>query len=199
MLDKLPSLNRLVKKLQLFPSINSKNIHRATAYFLELGQDQAEQFCYAILEAKKNIKSCENCYAWHEIDENCLFCSDEKRDKSIICVVETWQELLALEQSKCYNGLYHILGGSLSPLDGKGPEDLNIEMLINRVNESSTIEVILGLNQTPEGEATAAFVSNQIGNKVKISCLARGVPVGSTIEFTDRMTLAQALNERRPY
>lgn len=198
MLDKLPSLQRLVRNLQLFPTVSSKNIYRATAFFLEMSQDKAEQFCYALLEAKKKIMPCEICFAWQEKDSKCLFCSDDKRDKSVICVVESWQELLAFEQSKSYNGLYHVLGGSLCPLEGRGPEDLTAEQLVARL-DSGVVEVILGFNHTPEGEATAAYVSNMLENLVKVTCLARGLPVGSTLEFTDRVTLAHALQERRPY
>ncbi len=198
MLDKLPSLQRLVRNLQLFPTVSSKNIFRATAFFLEMSQEKAEQFCYAILEAKKKIMPCETCFAWQEKDDKCLFCSDEDRDKSVICVVESWQELLAFEQSKSYNGMYHVLGGSLCPLEGRGPEDLNAEQLLTRL-DSGVLEIILGFNNTPEGEATAALISNMCENLVKVTCLARGLPVGSTLEFTDRVTLAQALQERRPY
>lgn len=197
MLDKLPSLQRLVRNLQLFPTVSSKNIYRATAFFLDMNQEKAEQFCYALLEAKKKIKACDICFAWQEVDGECLFCFDAKRDKTIICVVESWQELLALEQSKSFNGLYHVLGGALCPLEGRGPEDLTTDQLLRRVE--GVTEIILGLNQTPEGEATAAYVSNQLNGLVKVSCLARGVPVGSTLEFTDRVTLAQAIQERRPY
>jgi recombination protein RecR len=198
MLDKLPSLQRLVRNLQLFPTVSSKNIFRATAFFLEMSQEKAEQFCYSILEAKKKIMPCKLCFAWQEIGDKCLFCFDEKRDKSVICVVESWQELLAFEQSKSYNGMYHVLGGSLCPLEGRGPEDLNADQLIARLDKG-VLEIILGFNNTPEGEATAAYISNLCENLVKITCLARGLPVGSTLEFTDRVTLAQALQERRPY
>ena len=198
MLNRLPSLQRLVRNLQLLPTVSSKNIYRATAFFLEMSQEKAEQFCYALLEAKKKIKHCEICFAWQELDGLCLFCFDEKRDKSIICVVESWQELLALEQSKNFNGLYHVLGGSLCPLEGIGPEDLTVDCLVKRVSDG-ILEIIFGFNQTPEGEATAAYISNKLEGLVKISCLARGVSVGSSLEFTDRVTLAQAIQERRPY
>jgi recombination protein RecR len=114
-------------------------------------------------------------------------------------VVETWQELLAIEKTGGYRGVYHVLGGVISPLEGIGPENLTINQLLNRVHEGAT-ELILAMNQTPEGEATSAFIASKLkGKSVVISCLARGIPVGSSLEYMDRLTLHKALSERRPF
>jgi recombination protein RecR len=117
-----------------------------------------------------------------------------------VCVVETWQEILAIEQTKGYLGVYHVLGGSISPLEGVGPEDLTINALLDRVNKGMIKEVILATNQTPEGEATATYIARKLkGNEIDISCLARGLPVGSSLEGMDRLTVFKALSERRPF
>jgi recombination protein RecR len=160
---------------------------------------RAQQFCRTIIEAKKNIIPCARCYAWKEKDKQCLICDDPKRDKSIICVVETWQEFLTIEKAGGYTGGYHILGGAICPLEGIGPDELTISALIQRIDDTVS-EVILATNQTPEGEATAAFIASKLKDKsVKVSCLARGIPVGSSLEYMDRVTVYKALTERRPF
>jgi recombination protein RecR len=136
---------------------------------------------------------------WKERDKNCLFCDSPKRDASVICVVETWHELIAIEKTRGYTGLYHVLGGAICPLEGIGPEDLSINLLITRINEKVK-EVILATNQTPEGEATATYIAHKLKNKsIIISCLARGIPVGSQLESMDHVTVFKALSERRPF
>lgn len=118
----------------------------------------------------------------------------------MVCVVETWQELLAIEQTKGYNGVYHVLGGVIYPLNGVGPEDLSIEPLIARIKRQQITEIILALSQTPEGEATASYIASKLkGISVTISCLARGLPVGSSLGMMDRVTVFKALSERRPF
>jgi len=199
MLERITSLSNLLKCLQQVPYLASKNLHRVATHFLNMDEQNLEKFCALLLLAKKNVARCEVCFSWKEITDGCLFCSNEKRDKSIVCVVETWQELLSIEKTGGYNGVYHVLGGVVCPLDGIGPEDLTISQLINRV-ESGIKEVILATNQTPEGEATASYISSKLKNKdIKISCLARGIPVGSSLEFMDRLTVYKALSERRPF
>lgn len=201
MMRELPSLNQLLKNLQQVPYLASKNIYRVANYFLMLDAHKAQQFCKAILDAKQLIVPCQFCCAWKEKERLCLFCDDPRRDKTIICVVETWQELITLERTGGYNGLYHVLGGAICPLEGIGPEQLTIEKLVERVNGNTTLEeIILATNQTPEGEATAAYIANKLkGKTIKISCLARGIPVGSSLEYMDRVTVYKALSERRPF
>lgn len=200
MVDKLPSLDNLLKVLQQVPYLASKNIYRVAAHFLEMDQNNIEQFCKVLLAAQHNIQKCPVCFSWKEKTGACLLCTSTNRDQQIVCVVETWQELLVIERTGGYNGVYHVLGGAICPLDGVGPEDLTIGPLVARVHEGAIQELILATNQTPEGEATAAFIASKCKNHpVKLSRLARGVPVGSSLEFMDRLTVYKALSERRPF
>ena len=200
MIEKLPTLVQLLKQLPQSPYLASKNVYRVAHYLLDMNPKKAEQLCATILEAKKNIVRCNTCCSWQERTQTCLFCDNSKRDQAIICVVETWQEQISIEKAGGYNGVYHILGGVICPLEGMGPEDLTIDGLLARCNNGITQEIILATNQTPEGEATAAYIAHKLkGNPVKISCLARGIPVGSSLEFMDRVTIFKALSERRPF
>jgi len=200
MLENLPTLAHLLKVLQQVPYLASKNIYRVAAHFLEMEPQQMAQFCATLESAKERLKKCETCFYWQEVSEGCVFCSSSKRDQTIICVVETWQEILAIEKTRGYLGVYHVLGGSISPLEGIGPEDLTIDALIVRANNGIVKEVILATNQTPEGEATATYIARKLkGIAITISCLARGLPVGSSLEGMDRLTVFKALSERRPF
>ena len=128
----------------------------------------------------------------------CVLCSSLKRNQSLICVVETWQDLLTIERTEGFDGVYHVLGGVISPLDGVGVDNLTIGGLLGRVEKGAIQEVIFALKQTPEGEATAAYINKKLSNKnIIISCLARGIPVGSSIETMDRLTVYKAISERR--
>ena len=198
--EQVPSLQQLLKHLQQIPYLASKNMYRVAAHFLAMDPVKAEQFCRAIMEAKKNITQCIVCFTWIEKDKDCFLCTSTRRTTTVICVVETWQELLAIEKTGGYQGMYHVLGGSISPLDGLGPEDLTIDSLLERVQNNGIEEIILATNQTPEGEATAAYIATKLRMlPVKVSCLARGIPVGSSLEFMDRLTVYKALSERRPF
>lgn len=200
MLDHVPALAELIKALQQIPYLASKNIYRLATYFLEMDDQHLEHFCTALLKAKKLTKHCDICYVWKQEDKVCTFCNDDKRDQHIVCVVETWQELLTIEKTGGYTGVYHVLGGVICPLEGVGPEQLSIDALVQRVQEKNVTELILATNQNPEGEATAAYIAHRLKNKtVVISCLARGIPVGSNLEFLDRLTVYKALAERRPF
>lgn len=199
MIDQLPPLLHLIKQLQHVPYLASKNIYRVANYLLSMNAQKAEQFCAAILSAQEQIVRCEICCTWKEREKSCLFCASTKRDQTVICVVETWQELMSIEKTGGYQGVYHVLGGVISPLDGIGPEDLTIHYLLQRINDT-TKEIILATNQTPEGEATAAYLASKLKKfPLIVSCLARGVPVGSSLEFMDRLTVYKALSERRPF
>ncbi len=199
MIEHSPIFKHLLKHLQQVPYLASKNLYRVAAYFLTLDQIKVQEFCKALLDAKANITQCSLCCTWKEKDLPCMFCDSVKRDKSVICVVETWHELITIEKAGGYTGLYHVLGGAICPLEGVGPEDLTIEKLVNRIDDSVK-EIILATNQTPEGEATAAFIAQQLkGKTIAITCLARGIPVGSSLEYMDRVTIYKALSERRPF
>ena len=199
MIHQLPTLQGVVKQLQQVPFLASKNLYRVLSHFLEMDPAKLDAFCSALQAAKQKLVRCSRCFVWQEKDRQCLFCNNEKRDQSIICVIESWQELLAIERTEGYKGLYHVLGGTICPLDGIGPEDLTILPLIARIDDSIK-EIILAMNQTPEGEVTSAFIVQKLTHtNVKISCLAKGVPVGSSLEFIDRLTMFKALSERRPF
>ena|SRR3990167_276947 len=200
MIHKIPSLAHLIKVLQQVPYLASKNLYRVATYFLTADQKRVEQLCAALLLARENIITCPTCHVWQEKKGSCVFCSDPLREGSVVCVVETWQELIAIEKTEGYKGMYHVLGGAISPLEGVGPEDLTIESLCKRVARGGIKELILATNQTPEGEATASYIAKKVKDfDGTISCLARGVPVGSTLEFMDKVTVYKALSERRPF
>ena len=192
------SLVALLKQLQRVPYLASKNLYLVAQYFLELNQEGIERFCMVLKDLKANIEKCPQCWTWKEKTAGCIFCTSTKRDRSLICVVESWRDLVALEKTGGYQGLYHVLGGALCPLDGIGPDNLTIKQLVTRVQQGECKELIFAFNQTPEGEATAAYISSKLkAFSIKITCLARGLPVGSSLEAMDRLTVYKALSERR--
>lgn len=207
-MEQLPHMQQLLRQLQQIPYLASKNLYRVSHYFLELDEHRFEHFIATLREAHQHTVKCELCWAWKERDQQCAWCSSPKREKSIICVVETWHDLCALERTDSFSGVYHVLGGAICPLDGKGPEDLTIDALEERVarlcsvDDGSCSEIILAMNQTPEGEATASFIArklDQYKHRIKITCLSRGIPVGSSLEVMDRLTIFKALIERRTF
>lgn len=198
MIEQLPTVVPFLKQLQQIPYLASKNLYRVAAHFLEMPEDKAAQFCAALLAVKRAVTVCAECGMWQE--QKCIICTNPARDRSMVCVVETWADLAMIERTHGYQGIYHVLGGALSPLDGIGPDDLRINMLERRVRELPIREIIIATNQTPEGEATAALVRSvvqDIPEKI-ITTLARGVPAGASLEYMDRVTLYKALTERRP-
>lgn len=200
MLEELPTLTHLLKVLQQVPYLASKNLYKVATHFLDMTPAQIEQFCTMLEAVKERLTKCKICFYWREVSSACVFCSSSKRNQHVICVVESWQEIFAIEKTRGYDGVYHVLGGVISPLDGVGPEDLTIDFLIDRVIAGNAHEVILATNQTPEGEATATYIARKLKDKnIIISCLARGLPVGSLLEGMDRLTVFKALSERRPF
>jgi len=200
MLKNLPSLDRLIRTLQNVPYLASKNVYRVSMYFLGINDKELERFCSAVLDAKKKLKKCLQCFNWCEDGELCSICLSAKRDQGLICVVESWHELLAIEKAGGYTGVYHVLGGVLCPLEGIGPKDLTIDALVQRVSKEGFVELILATNLTPEGEATASYIASKLqGTNFKISKLASGVPIGSNLESMDRVTIYKALSCRRPF
>jgi recombination protein RecR len=198
MIDKLAPLDQLLKILQRVPYLASRNLYRVASHFLSMDPQQIQHFCDVLLSARNALTRCAVCFCWQEKDHACVFCDAEQRMQHIVCVVETWQELMAIEKTRGYEGVYHVLGGVISPLEGIGPDDLSINVLIQRVSQGVVQEIILATNQTPEGEATATYIAHKLkGSGVKVTCLARGLPVGSSLEGVDRVTVYKALAERR--
>jgi recombination protein RecR len=198
-MDHLPHALQLLKQLQQVPYLASKNLYRVAHYFLEMDEKRLAIFLQALKDAHNYTVKCTTCWSWKEATAACPWCTSTKRNQKQICVIETWHDLYAIEKTGAYLGSYHVLGGAICPLDGLGPEDLTIESLIDRVS-SGCDEVILAVNQTPEGEATASFIARKLENlklSSKITCLSRGIPVGSSLESMDRLTIFKALSERR--
>ena len=197
--EKLPTVKRLMRQLQHVPFLASKNLYRVMSHFLKMDKGQLDQFCRVLQDIKDNVVFCKHCYVWQEKEDGCLFCDDATRHRATICVVESWQELMVIERTEGYRGLYHVLGGVISPLDGIGPADLYIDQLVARIDDSVQ-EIILAMNQTTEGEATAVFIARKFkGLPVRVSVLAKGVPIGSSLEFVDRLTVSKALADRKPF
>jgi recombination protein RecR len=198
--QQLPTLHRLVNQLRHVPYLASKNVYRVALYLLQADQQKIEQLCATILQARQLLKHCVVCCNWTESAELCDICQSAKRDSGTVCVVETWHDLLAIEQAGSYHGVYHVLGGALSPLEGIGPEHLSIQLLLQRIATSSIKEVIFATNPTPEGEATASFITSKIDkNRVMVSRLASGMPTGASLEFVDRITIYKAMVGRIPF
>lgn len=201
MIEKVPSLAKLCKQLQQIPYLASKNLYRVITFFLTEDTEKIAQICQTIMQAKQSIVRCSTCCMWKELKGTCVFCDDPKRDHTVVCVVETWNELVSIERTEGFKGAYHVLGGAISPLEGIGVHDLSIDLLVARVDTDKRIkEIILATNQTPEGETTAAFIARKLKDKIeKVSCLARGIPVGSSLEMMDKLTVYKALSDRRPF
>lgn len=189
-------LEALIRELGKLPSIGRKTAERLAFYILSQDEQMAERLSGAILEAKRRIKQCKICYNYAE-EEICPICADPARDRSIICVVSQPQELWKLEKTGEYRGLYHVLGGLISPVDGVAPEDLHIDGLSERLKTGEVREVILALDPKVEGEATAMYLARQIRPLgIKVTQIAHGVPLGRDLEFADELTLSQALRGR---
>jgi recombination protein RecR len=189
------SVERLVSHLSQLPGIGRKTAQRLALYILRLPREDAASLAEAITDVKEKVRYCSVCCNITEADP-CIICASPKRDRSMICVVEEPSDVLALEKTNEYRGLYHVLGGSLSPLDGVGPEDLKIRELLGRVSDG-VHEVILAMNPNVEGEATTLYLTKLLKPLgVKVTRIARGLPIGGDLEFADEATLARALEDR---
>lgn len=187
----------LSEKFRRLPGVGKKSAVRMAFSVLELSNEEAEAFAEAILDAKRRVRSCSVCGNMTDSDI-CAVCSDEERDRSVVCVVEDSRDVIAFERVREYNGLYHVLGGAISPLAGVGPNDLTTEQLIRRVREGEIKEVIIATNPNVEGETTAMYISKLLSPLgVKITRLAYGVPVGGNLEYADEVTLNRAIEGRR--
>lgn len=191
------SLEALIQALRCLPGVGPKSAQRMAYHLLQRDQDGARRLADSMKNAVERVRHCNSCNTFTEA-EICEICGSLKRDKSLLCVVETPGDLLMMEQTQTYRGLYFVLMGRLSPLDGIGPKDIHIESLIRRASDGSVKEVVLATNFTVEGEATAHYIGELLGEQgLKVSRIARGLPVGGELEHVDAGTLAQAFIERR--
>lgn len=190
-------IGNLIDQLSKLPGIGRKTAQRLAFFILEMDNIDAEKLSNAILDAKKTIGFCSVCANLTDSDP-CYICRDEKRDRSIICVVEGAKDIIAMERSRDFKGLYHVLHGVISPMDNMGPNDIKIKELLNRLGTDEVEEVIVATNPTVEGEATALYLSKLIKPLgVKVTRIAHGIPVGGDLEFFDEITLSKAMENRR--
>lgn len=189
-------VERLINEFARLPGIGPKSASRLTFYLLRASGDQALDLAEALQDLKTRTRFCSVCYNITEEDP-CLICQDETRDAGLLCVVEEPLDVVAIERSRAYNGRYHVLHGAISPVEGIGPEDLRIEELARRVQEGDFREIIMATNPTLEGESTALYLQRRLsGSDVRLSRLARGLPVGGDLEYTDEVTLGRAMEGR---
>ena len=191
-----PSIEKLIESFEKLPSIGHKTAQRLAFYMLDLPDTEVLEFTNSIINAKNNLKFCSICFNIADSDP-CHICSNVKRDKSTICVVEDVRDVIAMERTHEYKGVYHVLHGTISPMNGIGPNDIKIKELLTRLLPGQVNEVILATNPRVEGEATSMYISKLIKPLgVKVTRIARGIPVGGDLEYTDEVTLTQALENR---
>jgi recombination protein RecR len=192
-----PSIEKLIESFEKLPSIGHKTATRLAFHMLDLNEVDTKEFIESILSAKKNLRYCSQCFNISDTDP-CPICSSPKRDSSIICVVEDVKDVIAMEKTHEFKGVYHVLHGSISPMNGIGPDDIKIKELLNRISNSKINEIILATNPRVEGEATAIYLSKLIKPLgISVTRIAHGIPVGGDLEYTDEVTLAKALEGRR--
>ena len=190
-------IESLIAAFARLPGIGPKTAQRLAFHVVKQPREEAEVLARAIIEAKDNIQHCSGCYNFTERGMDlCEVCRDPRRDRQLVCVVEEASDVLVLERSQLLKGVYHVLGGTLSPLDGIGPADLRIEELVRRVQEEGVREVILALNASAEGDTTAEYIGMQLASLTKVTRPARGLPVGADLDLADKVTLAHALKGR---
>ena len=188
------SLNNLIDEFSRFPGIGKKTAQRMAFYILNSSKSQAYDLSEAVLNLKSKIRFCEKCYGISE-EAVCTICSDARRDVNSLCVVENPADIYTFEKTSAFRGLYHVLGGVLSPLDGIGPDELNIAPLLQRITPD--VEVLIATNATIEGEATCLYLANILEKKsVRVTRLARGLPMGGDLEFVDEATIMRAIEDR---
>jgi len=191
-----PVLENLVAQLTRLPGVGTRTAHRLAFHLLRVPKEEALALADAIREAKERIGFCRECGNLTE-EELCPICQDQRRDRTVICVVEQPADLVSLERTREYRGLYHVLGGALSPIDGVEPAHLRIDELLRRVERDGVEEVVLATNPTMTGEATAAYVADRLRGRTRVTRLASGLPVGGDLEYADEVTLGRALAGRR--
>jgi recombination protein RecR len=191
-----PSVENLVAQLTRLPGVGQRTAQRLAFHILQRPADEALALAAALAEVKERVRFCRECGNLTE-DETCAICLDARRDHAMICVVEQPVDVVSLERTHEYRGLYHVLGGALSPIDGVEPSDLRIDELIRRVDANGVREVVLATNPTMTGEATAAYLADRLRDRVRVTRLASGLPVGGDLEYADEVTLGRALSGRR--
>lgn len=190
---------RLIKELTKLPGVGEKTASRLAMYIIRSSPEDVENLARAMREVKEKIRLCSRCFNLTE-QNPCAICADPRRDNNIICVVSSPEDLMALEKSRSFHGLYHVLHGVLSPLDGIGPQDLKIQELLTRLHQEKIAEVILATNPSAEGEATAQYLAQLIKPlSIKITRIARGVPMGGDLQYIDEVTLGKSLENRVPF
>jgi len=190
-------IRRLIQELGRFPGIGEKTASRLANFILRASKEDARRLAQSIIEVKEKICFCSVCFNLAE-EELCDICRDEGREKDVICVVEDPDSLIAVEESGCFRGTYHVLHGVLAPLDGVGPEQLRLKELMARIEADSIKEIILATNPSIQGESTALLITRMVKDRpVRLTRIASGVPVGGDLKYTDKMTLARAIEFRR--
>lgn len=191
------SIASLIEHFQKFPSVGPKSAQRMAFYLLRMPKSEVEKFAQSMLDAKENTKTCEICFNLSSTSP-CEICTSPQRDKSTICIVAETKDLIAIEKTNEYKGLYHVLQGLISPMDGIGADDIRIKELLNRLTDENVKEVILALSPSVEGEATSLYLNKLIKPfGIKISRIAFGLPVGADLEYADEITIAKAIEGRR--
>ena len=192
-------LERAVEAFSQLQGVGRKTALRLVLHLLRQSTEDVDSFADAVIRVKHDVKYCKVC---HNISDNevCSICSDPRRDASVVCVVENIQDVMAIENTQQFHGLYHVLGGIISPMDGIGPHDLEIESLVERVEEGTVKEIILALASTMEGDTTNFYISRKLKDTgVKLSVIARGISVGDELEYTDEVTLGRSILNRTPF
>ncbi len=193
------ALERAVNEFASLPGIGKKTALRLALHLLQRSDDDVERFGNAFVNFKKDINYCKVCHNISDAD-TCAICANPKRDASTVCVVENIQDVLAIENTMQFNGLYHVLGGVISPMDGIGPSDLKIAELIKRVEEGNISEVIFALSPTMEGDTTNFFISRKLSAfNIKMSVIARGITIGNNLEYADEVSLGRSIVDRTPF
>ena len=201
MIQHYPSrlFGKAVSELANLPGVGQKTALRLALFLLKQDKDKVEQFVKAVSEMRQNIKYCKVCHNISDTDI-CPICVNHKRDATTVCVVENVQDVMAVENTQQYNGLYHVLGGVISPMDGIGPNDLEISSLVKRVEAGGVNEVILALSSTMEGDTTNFYIYRKLaGYDIRLSVIARGISVGDELEYTDEVTLGRSIVNRIPF
>jgi recombination protein RecR len=192
-----PAVDNLVAQLTRLPGIGTRTAQRLAFHLLSTPRDEALALARAVEDVKERVRFCRECGNLTE-EELCAICTDPRRDRTVVCVVEQPVDVVSLERTHEYRGLYHVLGGALSPLDGVEPSDLRVEGLLRRIDVGEIDEVVLATNPNMTGEATAAYLADRLRDRVRVTRLASGLPVGGDLEYADEVTLGRALAGRRP-
>ena len=192
-------ISRLIDEFRSLPGIGPKSAQRLAFFVLSCEDEKVKEFANSLIYAKENICTCSKCCNLTDVDP-CQICQDETRDEEIICVIERPEDVLAMEKMREFKGKYHVLGGVISPMEGIGPNDINIRELLQRVGDGKVNEVVIATNSDVEGEATALYISKLLKPfEIKVTRLAHGLPVGGDLEYADEVTLARAFEGRREF